>query len=189
MKTSLGLFSVCAAVGLIGPAAQAQTPAAVAVPTTPAPAVAVPVAATASLGATARPAADRVISVPRLPTAAELTDIARAQGVTIEQIDQTASDVIIVYRFSDGRTSTVAYQLLAAAATPAGAVTGRTAPTVVYYEPVPEVRRVYYTTSAPVVYFDPFYYPWYGPVRVNLGFHWSSRGGYGGGHHHGGRHW
>src|SRR5882757_9523061 len=41
------------------------------------------------------PAPDRTIFAPRLPSPAELTDIAAAQGQSIERIEQTASQVTV----------------------------------------------------------------------------------------------
>ncbi len=198
MKTLPIITSVAVATGLFVSVAAAQnSPAPVVTPSTPAPVVAMPSTPAPAVGA-ARPAAERTIYVPSLPSASELTEIAKAQGVAIQQIDQTANDVTIVYRFNDGRTSTVAYQLLPDGATPApppanaSVVTGRTTPSVVYYTPAPTTRVVYYDRS---VYYDPFYYPWYGPVALSVGFglgyhsnHWGGHGHWGGGHWSGG-HW
>lgn len=191
MKTIPLTTSLVLAAGLwISPATPARA-AAVATPSTPAPAVAVADPASSLAPTAARPAVDRVIFVPRLPTAGELTAVAQAQNLSILQIDQTAADVTIVYQLSDGRRSAVSYQLLSntGAATQPAVVTGATTPTVVYYTPTPTPAptRVYYYGS-PAVYVDPFYYPWYGPVSVRLGFGWNYHSGGHGGWHHGGYH-
>jgi hypothetical protein len=130
------------------------------------------------------PAPNQVIYLPQLPTAAALANAATAQGVTVEQINQTSTQITVVYKFSTGQTNTICYQLLAAALNapmPAG-----TAPAA-----VPAATTVIYERGGPVYYYDPFYYPWpwYAPVAVSLGF--GFHGGYyhgGGGSFHGGFH-
>ena len=174
MKTKL--FAILAlAAGLVVLGARAQTPA-------PAP------------DPMATPQASQVVYAPRLPSAGELTSVAAVQGLTIDKIVQTASQMTVVYRSANGQTNTVAYLLLPAAGTTPSTVAVATTtppPTVVYAAQAP----------APVYYYDPFYYPsyyagpWYPPVSVSLGFGWGwgygyrggfDRGGHGG--HHGGHH-
>jgi hypothetical protein len=125
------------------------------------------------------PAPNQIVYTPRLPTAAELTSAASAQGLSVERIEQSANQIVAVYKTSSGQTNTVAYQTLppAGVATPTTPAPNYTVtappPTVVYEQPAPRV--VYYDD-------DPFYYPriWYPPVSVRLGF--------GFGHFHGGFH-
>ena len=135
------------------------------------------------------PAPDQVIYIPRLPSPAEITSAAAAQGLTIAQIAQSASQITVIYKRADGSISTVAYQLLPAAGTPATATAATT--TVVTAPPT----TVVYASPAPVYYYDPFYYnpwPWFGPVAVDLGFGFGfHHGGHfrgGPGFHHGGFH-
>lgn len=190
MKTFNLARSLALAAGLLAPVAWAQSSAtAVTSPSSPAPAVTITESTSPSAVPVARPAVDRIIYVPRLPTAAELAAVAKAQNLAIVQIEQTANEVVIVYQLADGRRSVIAYQLLpsdGSSSTPA-VVTGATTPTVVYYTPTSEPRRVYYY-GAPSVYYDPFYYPWIGPVSLSLGFGWDYHSGHGGGWRGGGFH-
>jgi hypothetical protein len=165
MKTKL--FSICVlALGFIALGVRAQTPA---------PAVDV----------SAAPQASQVVYSPRLPSAAELTNVAAAQGLTIDRIVQTSSQMTVMYRSANGQTNTVAYLLLpAAGATMSTVATTTPAPTVVY-----AAQPAY--VAAPVYYYDPFYYPsyyagpWYGPVSIGVGLGFGFRGGFHGGGFHG----
>ncbi|MDB6126147.1 MAG: hypothetical protein JWM35_43 [Verrucomicrobia bacterium] len=127
------------------------------------------------------PAPNRIIYSPRLPSPTELTNVAAAQGLGIERIDQTADQITVTYKKADGQLTTVAYQLLGSATqgTTPRAMVGTTtivttpAPTVVYEASEPD----YY-------YNDPYYYPWgyYSPVSLSLGFgYYRGFGGYHGG--------
>jgi hypothetical protein len=152
MKTNHFLAAALVACGLFASGARAQTPAAPSTPT-------------------------EVVYVPQLPSAADLTKAAAAQNVTIERIDQTASQITVLYKYSNGQETTVSYQPLSAAgqagvpvpATAAPAATTTTS-TVVYTSPG------YYYAG------DPYYYPWgwYSPVVVGVGF--GFHGGWGGFH-------
>lgn len=187
MKTKLFPVSVLAA-GFITLGASAQ----VAIPT--------PLAPVADTQAAQQPS--QFVYAPRLPSAVELTNVAGAQGLTIDKIVQTTAQMTVVYRNASGQTNTVAYVLLpssggptaqtatvvSAPATPAPQVVYAAAPTtqVVYYTPAP--------APAPAYYYDPFYYPsyysgWYAPVALSVGFGYYSGGHYhgGGGYHGGGR--
>jgi hypothetical protein len=89
--------AVFAALFLLGEAG-AQTPASsapVVTPSSPAPAVAAPAPATAPAPAAAP---NQVIYSPRLPSAAELTNAAAAQGVSVERIEQTTSQITVTYK-------------------------------------------------------------------------------------------
>jgi len=158
MKTKL-LSVLFLAAGLLAIGARGQTPA----PAVP-----------ASTDAVVAPAPGRIIYSPRLPTPIELTNVATAQGLSVERIDQTASQITATYKSTTGQLSTVAYQLLPTAANSAQATTvvatTTPAPTVVYMRPTPS----YY-------YYDPFFYPWgpYGPVSVSLDLGFGFHGGHG----------
>lgn len=130
------------------------------------------------------PAPNQVIYSPRLPSPTELTNVAAAQGLTVEQISQTATQVTAVYRYPNGQTNTVAYQLLPTSSAPASTtvvVPGQ--PTTVIYDQTPRV--IYYDRYD---YWPRYYYP---PVSLSLGFGYSGgwgRGGHWGGGHYGGGH-
>lgn len=155
------------------------------------------------------PAAERTIYSSQLPSVDQLTQTARAQGLTIATINQAASEITVVYRLADNSTRTISYQLLPGAmesgvvapapVSSATVIGAGEAPPVEVVQVVPAPRTVVYRYYEP---YDPFYsYPSYWrprvPVSINLGFGW---GGYYGGHHrfygghrhyrHGGRrHW
>jgi hypothetical protein len=170
---ALSLFLTAA--GLLATVASAQV-------TTPSPAPVVTSNSTSS--------ANRVIYSPRLPSANELSNVAAAQGLTIDRIDQSDSQITATYRSSNGQVSVVSYQLL-----PNGSDASSTtvvtspAPTVVYSA----APRVVYRTAPSYYYYDePYFYPWgsygyYSPVSVSLGFGYYGHGYYGGrGYYHGG---
>ncbi len=171
MKTKIITSVVVAALLASGVSAQDSTPASaspnhVVTPTTPAPAVA-PAAA---------PAPNQIVYTPRLPGASELTNAAAAQGLTIERIEQSASQIVAVYKNASGQTNTVAYQALPPATAPAPAPT--TPPPALLYAPAPRV--VYYDSYDPFYYSSYPYYPrvWYPPVSLRLGFGFGHRGGF-----------
>src|SRR5947209_2488109 len=103
---------------LFASAAMAQTTAPVS--TSPAPQIA---------AVSATPAPNQTIYASRLPSATELSNVAAAQGVSIEKIDQTNSQVTVVYRTSNGQTNTIAYLLLPAGGAPAYAAPTSPPPT------------------------------------------------------------
>lgn len=152
-------------------------------PTTPPPApqapTSAPAAAPVATAPQTAPAPNQIIYAPRLPSASELANVAAAQGLTIDQISQTANQVTAIYRSKDGQTNTVAYQLLPTA----GSATATT--TVVVPNPAP---TVVYETAPRVVYYDSYdpFWPryYYPPVSLHLGFGYYH--GWGGGYHH---HW
>lgn len=158
----------------------------------------------AEFAAPARP--DRIVYATQLPSVQQLTDMARAQGTTVDSVNQTASDVTVTYRLNDNSTRVVSYQLLPAQnanPTAAGPVPGQSepfvsapfpaepAPTqiVEVAPPPPTVVYRYYDRAYDPFYYDPFWRPRV-PISVNLGlgWGWDSRGGhyYGGHHRHGG---
>jgi hypothetical protein len=153
------------------------------------------VPAAPAVSAAPTPAPSQIVYTPRLPTAAELTSAAAAQNLSVERIDQTATQITAVYKNGNGQVSTVAYQTLPPAGTsaPNYATTAApnyvttTPPAVVVTTPAP---AVVYEQPAPSVYYydDPFYYPrvWYPPVSLRFGFgfgHFSHFYGRGGFHH------
>lgn len=144
--------------------------------------------------------ADRVVYAGQLPSVAQLTQTAKAQGLTVASITQTANEIAVTYRLQDNSTRTVSYQLLPTNADGTAAVEPPPGNVAVAVTPVPApVQVVEVAEPAPTVvyrYYDPFYYdPFYwgprAPVSVHLGFGFSSHrhGGYYGGHHHHGRRW
>lgn len=153
--------------------ARAQT----APPTAPAPA--------APILAPAEPVTpNQYVYAARLPGVNELTNIATAQGLTVERIVQTPTQVTAVYKYANGQTNTVAYLLLpgTGVAYTQTATPPNPAPAVVYYEPAPRV--VYYDGYGPTYYYSDRGY-WYPPVSLSLGFGFHGGGGYRGGFHHG----
>ena len=176
MKTKLTILSL-ASVALLAVGVRAQ----MIQPSTPAPAMPAVAPATALVP-------NQTVYGQRLPSVAELTNIANAQGITVERIELTASQITVVYKYTSGQTNTVAYLLLPGAAGAPAQVATTAAPTtqppaVVYYQPAPRV--VYYDGYAPGYYDYPGY--WYPPVSIGLGFGFHG-GGYGGGFHGGFRH-
>jgi hypothetical protein len=149
------------------PATPAPAPA-IATPSTPAPAV-----------ASTAPVANQTIYAPRLPSATELANAAATQGIAIERIEQTPTQVLVVYKYANGQNNTVAYQLLPAA-TPNVAATPAVA--------APPQRVVVYAPPPRVVYYDyaPYYYPryYYPPVSLSFGFGYGFGHGFRGGFHH-----
>ncbi len=124
---------------------------------------------------------NQTVYTPRLPSVTELTNIAVAQGLTVERIEQSPSQITVVYKNAGGQTNTVAYLPLPSA-------TGATATVVVPATPAPVVV---YETAPRVVYYRDYYGPsysypgyWYPPISIGLGFGFRS-GGYHGGYHGG----
>jgi hypothetical protein len=191
-------FTLALAGSLCAGVAQAQSDASVTQPTSPAPAVVstatpngpAPTVVQASSANTAPTSVTQIVYTPQLPSAADLTNAASAQGLTVERIVQTSNQVIAFYRNANGQTSNVAYQSLPPAGAPAA-----TTPNVVVTSPPPTVvtsppPSVIYETAPRVVYYDypSYYYPrvWYPPVSFSfgLGYHRGYYGGSRGGYRH-----
>lgn len=191
MKTKILLpFVFAAALAVTGARAGAADDPSAAPAATPAPA---DTEATTPAPAVSMPTPNQILYVPRLPSAQELANAAAAQKVGIEQMLQTSAQITVVYKYANGQTNVVAYQLL---------------PTANVAQPTPAPKVVYRTAPPRVVYYsDPYwapsyaYYPdyyWYPPVSLSLGFgygwgghfHGGYRGGFHGGHggHHGWHH-
>lgn len=170
LTTTLAAGPVIAGAATPETSATSATQAEAAAPAAPVAPVAMPAEAVNPM-----PTPNQIIYLPQLPTAATLVNVAAAQKLAIEQINQTSTQITVVYKFANGQTNTICYQLLSAA----GAV-----PAPVGTRPVvvPAQTTVIYGGPAPVYYYDPFYYPypWAAPVSVSLGF------GFRGGYYHGG---
>lgn len=159
MKTPiLSLLALTA--GFAAVSANGQSPAPVVTPSSPAPAVA------SSL------VPNQVVYAQTLPTAAELSNAAAAQGLTIERIEQTPAQVLVLFKYGNGQSTTVSYQLVP----PAGAVATPVMTPVAVEQPAVVYRR-----APRVVYYDDYYPYWYPPVSLSLGV--------GFGHFHGGGRW
>ena len=192
----LNLSAVLLAAAVSGTAVFAQTDAvasaAPAAGVTPAPPAPAPVAV------------NGIVYVEKLPTPTQLTAEAEAEHLTITRMDQSASRVVAVYQYPDGRTRAFAYTTVpptsndqvvtAAPANTSTATYTMVAPpsapstTVVYAQPAPSV--VYYDTPGYVRYYDPAWDFW-APlaIGVGLGCGFGGHGYYHGGFHgHGGWH-
>jgi hypothetical protein len=199
------LLALSLAAWCLGSVAYAQAPGetGVAQPTTAAPTVVLPASSPATPApevvqspnaASAGAGVTQIVYTPQLPTAAEITNAAAAQGLTVERLVQTSNQVIAFYRTGSGQAMNVAYQSLP----PAGSAvaTPTPAPAVVVTSPPPTVvaappRTVVYEPAPRVIYYDypSYYYPrvWYPPVSFNVGFGYH-RFHHGGGFHHHSRH-
>lgn len=177
MQTNLLPLLLAAALVTSGLRAQdSSTPS-----TTPPPSAPTSAPAAAPVVTQAAPAPSQIIYSPRLPTAAELTSVATAQGLAVEQINETSTQVTAIYKNNTtGQVTTIAYQLLPTATAPATTIAVPTpAPTTVIYQPA---TRVIYYDDYP--YYPRYYYP---PVSLSLGFgyyHGWGGGHWGGGYHH-----
>lgn len=124
---------------------------------------------------------DRLVYSPQLPSVAQLTQAAQAQGLTIANITQTAAEIAVTYRLQDGSTRTVSYQPLPTNAD--GAVAVAPAPVQVVEVPPPAPTVVYRYRYYDPFFDDPFYWGRPAPVSLHLGFGFG--GHYGPHHHHG----
>jgi hypothetical protein len=148
-----------------------------------------PPAATATV-ASPTPAPNTIIYIPQLPNPTELANAAAAQGLVIEKIVQTSAQIIVVYKYANGQTNTVAYQLLPVAGTAPATTTTVVPATATTIVPA-TTATIVYASPSPAYYYDPYPYyspwPWFAPVAfsVGIGYHggWGSHGGWG---HHGG---
>jgi len=133
-----------------------------------------PPAATATV-ASPTPTPNTIVYIPQLPNPTELANAAAAQGLAIEKIVQTSAQIIVVYKYANGQTNTVAYQLLPAA----GAAP--TVPAATTTAVPAAMTTVVYAQPAPAYYDDPYYYPWswFTPVAFNVGIGYGYHGGYG----------
>lgn len=148
------------------------------------------------------PAPDRIVYVPQLPTAGDLLNAGKAQGLTVSRIEQTSDSVSVAYASSTGQVTTVLYRPISAA-DEGSAPAAPQAPAAPYAPAAPSAApaaapaaatTVVYTTPAyPYPYGYPYgyYNPWWdwAPVAVAVGFGLGWEGGHGwahGGGFHGG---
>jgi hypothetical protein len=113
---------------------------------------------------------DGLIHVQQLPTAAQLTRDADAEGMTITRMDQLSDRIIVTYRYASGNTRTFAYTTTLPtdpdkeiARTPVPAPAPAPSYTVVYTEPAPVYYYPRYVRS-----YDP-YWP-RSSVSIGIGF-------------------
>jgi len=57
------------------------------------------------------PTPDQIVRVQQLPSVAAIANAAESQGVAIRQIFLTSGQVTVVYKYNDGRITTLCYQL------------------------------------------------------------------------------
>lgn len=160
LLAGIALLAASSVVGLRGQTTNSSTTAN-ASPTVP---PANPVVATAP----AAVAPNQIIYTPRLPSVADLTNAAAAQGLAIDRIEQNSAQITVVYRYANGQINTVAYQLLPATGGTATTVQTPSTPPPVVVEAPPRV--IYYEGYAPGYYYYGPGYGWYPPVSVHLGF-------------------
>jgi len=143
------------------------------------------------------PTPTQFVYLAQIPSPAELKSRAASQGIAVERIDETQGQTIVVYKYANGTTTTVAY-----ASMPAGDEAAvASAPVPVPATPAPTVAAVAPATTvvyaASPGYYDPYYagypyagYPWGWYAPVAIGFGWGWWGGWHGGEHgwHGGGH-
>jgi hypothetical protein len=153
-------------------------------------------AAPSSVIAEAQPRPDRIVYSGQLPSVAQLTQTAQAQGLTIANITQTAAEIAVTYRLQDNSTRTVSYQLLPTNGDGTAAIASAPVQTVVAPAPVqvvevtePAPTVVYRYRYADPFYYDPFYWGPPAPVSVHLGFGCGGHYRYGGGHSYHHRRW
>lgn len=183
MQTKLLPVLLAAALITSGLRAEESTPS----PATTPPPAPTSAPAVAPVATQAAPAPNQIIYSPRLPTPAELTSVATAQGLAVQQISASSTQVTAIYKNnSTGELTTIAYQLLPTTTTTTTTVAVPTpAPTTVIYQPA--TRVIYYYDDP---YWPRYYYP---PVSLSLGFgyyhgwgggRWGGGGHWGGGYHH-----
>src|SRR5258706_7995072 len=73
-----------------------SSPNTVVTPSTPAPAV-----TPAGAPAASQIVPNQIVYTPRLPSAGELSNAAAAQGLTVERIEQSATQIVAVYKNSN----------------------------------------------------------------------------------------
>lgn len=123
------------------------------------------------------PAPDRIVYVPQMPTVAELAGAAKAQGLAVARIEQTADSVTVVYAAPNGQATTVVYHPISAAESEGVPVPQPGAPAP--GTPAPAATAVVYQSPG---YYYPYpyaYYPYgyWPPVAIGLRFGWGFHGG------------
>jgi hypothetical protein len=136
---------------------------------------------------------DGLIHVQKLPTSAQLTADAEAEGMTVTRMEQYSDRIIVTYRYASGNTRTFAYTT----ALPENPETTTSSTTrVVTTVPAPAPNyTVIYSEPAPVYYY-PRYYSSYDPywprtsLSIGLGFGRGFGGYYGPSRYYGSHgHW
>src|ERR1035437_5479672 len=108
-----------------------------------------PAAPAAALAAVESRARDRIISLGKLPTPAELTQDAAARNASIVRMEQTDKRIVVFYQTPGGTITADAYELMSTAGVPV-APSVPTAPTVSTVPTAPPAP-VLSTPTAPVV--------------------------------------
>jgi hypothetical protein len=120
------------------------------------------------------PTPDQIVRVQQLPSVAAIANAAESQGVAIRQIFLTSGQVTVVYKYNDGRITTLCYQL-----PPAVGLPPSPAATVQFVPPLPaspQVIPVVVPASPTVVYeapayaYDSAYYPWLWSAPIGTGY-------------------
>ena len=129
-----------------------------------------------SPAAPAASAPDRIVYVPQLPAVTELINAAKAQGLAVSRIEQTADSVTVAYTAANGQTTTIAYRPISAVESGMGSVPQPATPAP--GAPAATTTTVVYQTPAYYPYGYPYYSGWYWPpVAVGLNFGWGWHGG------------
>lgn len=196
MKTFRPLLLACGA--LAGTALFAQEAVTVTTPP-PAPPALSPSNGPAPASAAAAPESvpvDGLIHVQQLPSPAQLTKDAEAEGMVITRMEQSTDRIVVTYRYASGNTRTFAYTTVLPVDPDSEIAPPRveaSAPTVIYRE----APRVIYDSYPRYVtrYYDPW--PTFSlGLGFGRGFGYGSHGyysrpryygGYHGGHHGGRR--
>jgi len=136
---------------------------------------------------------DGLIHVQKLPSPAQITADAEAEGMTVTRMDQESDRIIVTYRYASGNTRTFAYTTVL----PTNPDNEIGASTVTSAPPPPAPNySVIYTEPAPVYYYPRYvspYYDSYWPrtsLSIGLGFGRGFGGYYGPSRYYGSHgHW
>jgi hypothetical protein len=122
---------------------------------------------------------DGLIHVQKLPTPAQITADAEAEGMSVTRMEQQSDRIIVSYRYASGNTRTFAYTTVL----PSNPETEIGASTVTSAPPPPSPNyTVIYSEPAPVYYYPRSYYynPYWPTTSFSLGLGFGrSYGGYG----------
>lgn len=141
-----------------------------------------PPAPTAAAPEQSQTPVDGLIYVQKLPSSAQLTADAEAEGMVVTRMEQFSDRVIVTYRYSSGNTRTFAYTTVlpesgdtTVGSAPSAPPTPAPNYTVVYTEPAPVYYYPRYTTR----YYDPYWPSTSLSIGLGFGRTWGSWGGYG----------
>lgn len=160
MKTLRNFLLACGAIS--GAALLAQESAPTSPPSTPPP----PPPAAASVSESVP--VDGLIHVQKLPTPAQITSDAEAEGMTVTRMEQLADRIVVTYRYASGNTRTFAYTTTLPT-DPDKEVAGVAPPPAA---PAPSYT-VIYTEPAPVYYYPRYvrtYDPYWPATTFSFGF-------------------